>query len=129
MEFITITGNVENIISSLKNMNIKNDLFNLGVTELEEVAKNINIFGVPQENYKIDLTIARGLDYYTGTVYETTLINNPEIGSVASGGRYENLAGYYTNKKKSSLREAATASQSQKKKSQSLSKSKKKIKA
>ena len=73
MNFIAITGDVEYTISELRKLNIKNDLFELGVNELEEVAKNINLFGVPKENYKIDLTIARGLDYYTGTVYETFL--------------------------------------------------------
>ena len=53
---------------------------------------------MPEENFAIDLTIARGLDYYTGTVYETTLLDHPEIGSVCSGGRYDNLAGYYIDK-------------------------------
>ena len=55
-------------------------------------------FGVPEENFAVDLTIARGLDYYTGTVYETTLLDHPEIGSVCSGGRYDNLAEYYTDR-------------------------------
>ena len=55
-------------------------------------------FGVPAENFAVDLTIARGLDYYTGTVYETTLLDHPEIGSVCSGGRYDNLAEYYTDR-------------------------------
>ena len=54
--------------------------------------------GVPTENFAVDLTIARGLDYYTGTVYETTLLDHPEIGSVCSGGRYDNLAEFYTDK-------------------------------
>ena len=99
MEFISITGDVESTINSLKQLNIENELFNLGVDELEQVAKNIKVFGVPQENYKIDLTIARGLDYYTGTVYETFLNEYRELGSVCSGGRYENLAEYYTDKK------------------------------
>jgi len=99
MEFISITGNVETTLESLKQLNITNELFNIGVNELEEVAKNIKIFGVPEENYKIDLTIARGLDYYTGTVYETFLNNYRELGSVCSGGRYDNLAEYYTDKK------------------------------
>ncbi len=99
MEFISITGDVESTINSLKQLNIENELFNLGIDELEQVAKNIKVFGVPQENYKIDLTIARGLDYYTGTVYETFLNEYRELGSVCSGGRYENLAEYYTDKK------------------------------
>ena len=76
----------------------KNELFDRGVEELSTVVKYMSAFGVPAENYKVDLTIARGLDYYTGTVYETTLLDHPEIGSVCSGGRYDNLAEYYTNK-------------------------------
>ena len=99
MNFIAITGDVEYTISELRKLNIKNDLFELGVNELEEVAKNINLFGVPKENYKIDLIIARGLDYYTGTVYETFLNEYRSLGSVCSGGRYDNLAEYYTDKK------------------------------
>lgn len=99
MKFISITGDVESTIKSLRELNIDNELFNLGVDELEQVAKNIKVFGVPQENYKIDLTIARGLDYYTGTVYETFLNEYRELGSVCSGGRYDNLAEYYTDKK------------------------------
>ena len=99
MNFISITGDIEQTISSLRNLNISNELFELGVNELEEVAKNINLFGVPFENYKIDLTIARGLDYYTGTVYETFLNKYRQLGSVCSGGRYDNLAEYYTDKK------------------------------
>ena len=99
MDFIAITGDVEYTISELRKLNIKNDLFELGVNELEEVAKNINLFGVPKENFKIDLTIARGLDYYTGTVYETFLNEYRSLGSVCSGGRYDNLAEYYTDKK------------------------------
>ena len=99
MNFISITGNIEETINSLRNLNIKNDLFELGVSELEEVANNIKLFGVPTENYKIDLTIARGLDYYTGTVYETFLNQYRQLGSVCSGGRYDNLSSYYTDKK------------------------------
>ena len=66
--------------------------------ELKTVTANLSAFGVPEENFAVDLTIARGLDYYTGTVYETTLLDHPEIGSVCSGGRYDNLAGYYIEK-------------------------------
>ena len=99
MNFITITGNVEDTIKALRSLNIDNELFNTGVNELEEVASNIKLFGVPTENYKIDLTIARGLDYYTGTVYETFLNQYRQLGSVCSGGRYDNLSNYYTDKK------------------------------
>ena len=62
------------------------------------MVKHLGGFGVPAENFAVDLTIARGLDYYTGTVYETVLLDHPEIGSVCSGGRYDNLAEYYTDK-------------------------------
>ena len=99
MKFISITGDIESTIEQVRELNIENELFNTGVNELEEVAKNINLFGVPRENYKIDLTIARGLDYYTGTVYETFINQYRELGSVCSGGRYDNLAEYYTDKK------------------------------
>ena len=74
-------------------------MFVEGLAELEQVVKYIRVFGVPDTHFKIDLTIARGLDYYTGTVYETFLNDYKEIGSVCSGGRYENLAGYYTDQK------------------------------
>ena len=99
MNFISITGSIEETISALKSMNINDDLFMQGVAELEEVTKNIKLFGVPTENYKIDLTIARGLDYYTGTVYETFLNKYRQLGSVCSGGRYDNLSEYYTDRK------------------------------
>ena len=99
MKFISISGDIESTIEQVRNLNLDNELFNLGINELEEVAKNINLFGVPRENYKIDLTIARGLDYYTGTVYETFINQHRELGSVCSGGRYDNLAEFYTDKK------------------------------
>lgn len=98
MDFIAISGSSEEIIKSLKELNIENEMFNQGLEELETVIKYIDGFNVPKENYNIDLKIARGLDYYTGTVYETMLDNYPKIGSVCSGGRYDNLASYYTEK-------------------------------
>ena len=73
--------------------------FDEGLDELIAVTAHLKEFGVPEENFAIDLTIARGLDYYTGTVYETIMTDHPEIGSVCSGGRYDDLAGYYTDKK------------------------------
>ena len=76
----------------------QNELFDRGVEELSTVVNYMSAFGVPAENYQVDLTIARGLDYYTGTVYETAMLDHPEIGSICSGGRYDNLAEYYTNK-------------------------------
>jgi len=99
MQFINIKGAQDEVISKLKALNVENECFTLGVEELEQVVSGIRAFGVPDKNYKIDLTIARGLDYYTGTVYETILNDYPSMGSVCSGGRYENLAGFYTNKK------------------------------
>ncbi|MDR0915919.1 MAG: histidine--tRNA ligase [Oscillospiraceae bacterium] len=76
----------------------RNETFDTGLSELATVAQTLDAFGVPRENYTIDLTIARGLDYYTGTVYETTITKHPEIGSICSGGRYDNLAEYYTSR-------------------------------
>ena len=99
IEFISIKGTPDEVISKLRSLNIDNELFNNGIDELEAVSCNVEAFGLPAENYKIDLTIARGLDYYTGTVYETVLNDYPQIGSVCSGGRYDNLAEFYTNKK------------------------------
>ena len=77
----------------------QNPLFDTGLDELRTVVRYLDSFGVPAKNFAVDLTIARGLDYYTGTVYETTLDEFPEIGSVCSGGRYDNLAEYYTDRK------------------------------
>ena len=76
----------------------RNEVFDTGLEELNTVVKYLAAFGVPAENFAVDLTIARGLDYYTGTVYETVMTDHPEIGSVCSGGRYDNLAEYYTDK-------------------------------
>lgn len=99
MNFIEIEGNTDEKIQKLQNLNIENETFKLGLEELTQVVKNVRLFGVPDTNFKVDLTIARGLDYYTGTVYETFLNEYREIGSICSGGRYENLAEYYTDKK------------------------------
>jgi len=70
--------------------------FNEGIAELREVLQLIHAFGVPESHYALNLSIARGLDYYTGTVYETTLNDYPQIGSICSGGRYEDLASHYS---------------------------------
>lgn len=99
IEFISLKGDNKKIIESLKTMSNGNELFDKGVEEMEFVVNCGASLGVPEENFKIDLSIARGLDYYTGTVYETTFNRHPEIGSICSGGRYDNLAGYYTDKK------------------------------
>ncbi len=99
MEFIKISGSNDEKIQALENMKIEDELFIEGLKELKEVVKFIRIFEVPEENFNIDLTIARGLDYYTGTVYETFLDEYRQFGSICSGGRYDNLAGYYTERK------------------------------
>jgi histidyl-tRNA synthetase len=99
MAFIGTKGSKQEILSALEKMDIDNEEFKQGVSELSEVVHYIGCFNVPDENYAIDLTISRGLDYYTGTVYETFLNDYPGIGSVCSGGRYDNLAEHYTNQK------------------------------
>jgi len=98
LKFIAITGTNAEVIAALEGYAGRNEIFDLGLSELKAVTANLAAFGVPEENFAVDLTIARGLDYYTGTVYETTLLDHPEIGSVCSGGRYDNLAGYYIEK-------------------------------
>ena len=99
INFIEISGTTEEKINSLEKLNYTNEIFNEGLEELKQVVKYVKVFGVPDSNFKVDLTIARGLDYYTGTVYETFLNEYRELGSVCSGGRYDNLAEYYTDKK------------------------------
>ena len=98
MEFISIEGTTDEKLEALKSLNIIDELFNKGLEELEAVVGYIRLFNVPDSNFTVDLTIARGLDYYTGTVYETFLDDYRQIGSVCSGGRYDNLAEYYTDK-------------------------------
>lgn len=98
IDFIEIQGTSDEKIEKLEGLGIQNEIFNQGIRELKTVIENVRLFGVPEENFNVDLTIARGLDYYTGTVYETFLNEYRELGSVCSGGRYENLAEYYTNK-------------------------------
>lgn len=99
IDFITTTGTNKEKLIALKNLNINNEVFNKGIIELETVINNLNVFGITDDNIKLDFTIARGLDYYTGIVYETILKDYPGLGSVCSGGRYDNLAEYYTDKK------------------------------
>ena len=99
MQFIKIDGTTDEKLQKLQSLGIENDTYKLGVEELGEVVKYIRLFGIEDKNFVIDLSIARGLDYYTGTVYETFLNGYRELGSVCSGGRYENLAQNYTDKK------------------------------
>ena len=98
LKFIAITGGNEQVLTALESYRGRNEVFDEGLDQLNTVVKYLSAFGVPAENFAVDLTIARGLDYYTGTVYETTLLDHPEIGSVCSGGRYDNLAEYYTDR-------------------------------
>ena len=98
LKFIAITGTNTEVLEKLEGYRGRNQVFDEGLSELETVVKYLAAFGVPEDSFAVDLTIARGLDYYTGTVYETTLLDHPEIGSVCSGGRYDNLAEYYTDR-------------------------------
>ena len=98
LKFIETPGGTEGILAALDSYKGKNEVFDLGAEELKTVANYMTAFGVPADHFEIDLTIARGLDYYTGTVYETAMLDHPEIGSICSGGRYDNLAEYYTDK-------------------------------
>ncbi len=98
LKFIAIKGGNAAVLAALEGYRGRDELFDQGLTELNTVVKYLADFGVPEENFAVDLTIARGLDYYTGTVYETTMLDHPEIGSICSGGRYDNLAEYYTDK-------------------------------
>ena len=99
LRFMAITGSNAQVLSALERYKGRNETFDAGLSELYAVTANLAAFGVPESHFAVDLTIARGLDYYTGTVYETTLLDYPQIGSVCSGGRYDNLAEYYTEKK------------------------------
>ena len=99
LDFMAIQGDTAYVLSRLEEYRqLGSELFNTGLDELIAVTRYLRDFGVPEENFAIDLTIARGLDYYTGTVYETTMTEHPEIGSICSGGRYDNLAEYYTDR-------------------------------
>lgn len=98
VEFINIKGTTDEIIEKLGSLRIENETFIKGVEEIREVVKCIRLFNVPEDYFNINLSIARGLDYYTGTVYETFLTKHKEVGSVCSGGRYNDLAGFYTEK-------------------------------
>ncbi|MBR2582931.1 MAG: histidine--tRNA ligase [Oscillospiraceae bacterium] len=99
MDFMAVKGTNDEVIASLERYRGMDATFDEGLDELRTVVKYLADFGVPEENFAVDLTIARGLDYYTGTVYETLMLDHPEIGSVCSGGRYDNLAEFYTDRK------------------------------
>lgn len=98
LRFIGIRGTNAQVLEALESYRGRNETFDLGLEELHTVVKYLAAFGVPESHFAVDLTIARGLDYYTGTVYETMMLDHPEIGSICSGGRYDNLAAYYTDR-------------------------------
>ena len=99
LAFVNTQGsNAEHLAAAEKYAGL-NETFDAGLAELKTVSECILLFGVPETHYSIDFAIARGLDYYTGTVYETVITDHPEFGSVCSGGRYDNLAEFYTDKK------------------------------
>ena len=98
LDFIAITGDNAAVLAALEGYRGRNEIFDQGLEELATVVKYLAAFGVPEDHFAVDLTIARGLDYYTGTVYETVMLDHPEIGSICSGGRYDNLAEYYTDR-------------------------------
>ena len=97
-EFFKIDGTTDEKLEKLEQLGFNSYIFKEGLQELKEVVKYVRLFNVEEKNFTVDLTIARGLDYYTGTVYETNLVGYESIGSICSGGRYENLASYYTKK-------------------------------
>ena len=98
LRFVDIHGSSQEILTALEQYRGRHELFDQGLDELKTVVQYLAAFGVPEDHFAVDLAIARGLDYYTGTVYETTMLDHPEIGSICSGGRYDNLAEYYTDK-------------------------------
>ena len=98
LRFIAIRGTNAEVLSALEDYRGRNEAFDTGLDELTTVTKYLSAFGVPEENFAVDLTIARGLDYYTGTVYETRMLDHPEIGAICAGGRYDNLAEYYSER-------------------------------
>lgn len=99
LNFIHFKGSNEETIDFLKELDVQEELFREGLEELEFVYRQMLLFNIPSENIKIDLSITRGLDYYTGSVFETFLKGHEEIGSVCSGGRYDDLASNYTKQK------------------------------
>ncbi|NEU05481.1 histidine--tRNA ligase [Clostridium senegalense] len=97
-DILDIKGSNKEVVESLERLNIKEDYFIEGVNELKKVNEILKVLGVEENEFEINLKIIRGLDYYTGTVFETLLIGNETYGSICSGGRYDNLAENYTDK-------------------------------
>lgn len=98
ISFFMAQGNTEEMLAFLAQKDL-NDTYKVGVEELRIVTDAMISLGIPKQNFAIDLKIARGLDYYTGTVYETRLLSHPELGSICSGGRYDELTGLFTTRK------------------------------
>lgn len=99
LAFTEIQGTNDEVVDQLEQLAIASEVFEEGIAKLRTLIRTLRIMGVPERRFRIDLRIARGLDYYTGTVYETILNDLPGVGSVCSGGRYDDLAGHYTNTK------------------------------
>jgi len=99
IKFVSISGSSSEIFIQLESLNIDNNLFNSGLEELKTLANNLKNMEIPESSWEIKPSIARGLDYYTGTVYETYLVDYPDIGSICSGGRYDDLASFFTKDK------------------------------
>jgi histidyl-tRNA synthetase len=96
-KFMNIKGNNDEVVAQLKQLDLESDKLKTGIEEIEQVRNVLKVFGVEEKEYAINLKIIRGLDYYTGTVFETFLLGNENYGSICSGGRYENLAQNYTD--------------------------------
>ena len=100
LDFTTNPSPTDELLNTLSDLPMMdNPLFAQGLHELQEVVSGVRSLGVPEEAFAVDLSIARGLGYYTGTVYETKLLAHPDLGSICSGGRYDDLASYFTNEK------------------------------
>ncbi|MFA6280240.1 MAG: histidine--tRNA ligase [Bdellovibrionales bacterium] len=99
LQLVALKGSKEDMLAALRDLKVENALFQEGLAEMTTMVTSLRALSVPEARTRINLAIARGLDYYTGTVYETLIDAHPEIGSVCSGGRYENLAGLYTKSK------------------------------
>lgn len=97
VDFLEAKRDTDGTLAYLRELGALNETFTAGVDELAQVIEGVRAFGVPDSAFTIDLGVVRGLDYYTGTIYETTLVNQPELGSICSGGRYENLTAHFTN--------------------------------
>ncbi|MDD3030068.1 MAG: histidine--tRNA ligase [Alphaproteobacteria bacterium] len=99
LELVAHKGTKDDILSLLRGMAVEDPVFREGVDEIASMIASLRALGVPEDRTRLDLSIARGLDYYTGSVYETKVNAHPEFGSICSGGRYDDLAGHYTKSK------------------------------